>query len=127
MMHLSPWTLHTGDFVQIIDIRLTLDGNFRVWIEFPGQVWAWGDRDTFVLVSVRHRWELVTTATDWAVTRRADGQPAAVAHSTVMGPTTTPPDPAPAAGTVADGESPLHNVWADTRSRSPTGDDDLGP
>ena len=151
VLHLAPWTLQAGEFAQIIDIRLTADGHFRVWIEFPGQAWvwgdadsrAWGDADSFVLVSVRHRWELVTTATDWAVTRRADGRPAAIAHSSVAGPSTTPPAttslepdarpsrPSDAPGDAdgeaapgdADGESPLRGAWA----RSPAGDDGPEP
>ena len=131
VLYLAPWTLSIGDFVWVMDIRLASDGSFRVWIEFPGQAWAWDGRDTPVLVAIRHRWELETISTGWVVARGADGRPAAVAHTAVMEPT-TPPDPTsaaassrPAAAADAD-ETPLHRTWADTRSRSPTDDGDLG-
>ena len=130
VLYLAPWTLNIGDSVQIMDIRLDAEGSFRVWIEFSGQVWAWSDTGTPVLVTVRHRWELETITTGWAVARRADGRPAAVAHSAVMEPSQPPGDTPtaassrPAAAVDGDG-TPLPGMGAYSCSRSPTADGDL--
>ena len=133
VLYAAPWTLSIGDFIRVVNIRLTNEGSFRVWIEFPGQTWAWRGDGTPILVSVMHRWELVTVSTGWMVARDDDGRPISEVHTALMVPT-QPPDAttaaassrstaAAAADRAPDGldETPLHSTWADTRSPSDEG------
>ena len=130
VLYAAPWTISIGDFVRVVDIRLSNSGGFRVWVEFSGRNWAWRDDGTPILVSVLHRWELVTVSTGWMVARDDDGRPIADVNTAITG-STQPPDATTAAAstTAADAdrapgdadETSLLNTWADTRSPSDEG------
>ena len=119
-MYGAPWSLSAGDYVRVVDVRADRSGNFRVWLEFPGQQWAWADHGLPVVVSIMHRWELITASTSWRVALDADGDPAITLNTAAMRSERSrsrsrSPPPATSAG-VAPGPPPS----TATTSSSPT-------
>ena len=120
LMYGAPWSLSAGDYVRVVDVRADRSGNFRVWLEFPGQQWAWADHGLPVVVSIMHRWELITASTSWRVALDADGDPAITLNIAAMRSERSrsrsrSPPPATSAG-VAPGPPPS----TATTSSSPT-------